>query len=108
MALQAGVSFHKRLGGIVPLQNWAWGPAWYGRHHANYHTPILTILGRLDPIVKLNDAKSRMNDIFLQSNRRNNVRLEVWHHLKHALNHHVLRRVNHWINHRVNSKWKNW
>lgn len=107
LALQAGVSFHKRLGGIVPLQNWAWGPAWLGKHHANIHTPILTILGRQDPIVKLNDAKSRMNDPFWQSNRKNNVRLEVWHHLRHAINHHVLRRVNHWINHRVHSKWKN-
>jgi len=107
LALQTGVSFNKRLGGIVALQNWAWGPAWMGRNHANTHTPILTILGRQDPIVKLNDAKSRMNDPFWQSNRRFNVRLEVWHHLKHAINHHVINRVNGWINHRVNAKWKN-
>jgi len=43
LAIQTGVSFNKTLGGIIALQNWAWGPAWLGKNKANARTPILTI-----------------------------------------------------------------
>jgi len=108
LAIQTGVSFNKRLGGIVALQNWAWGPALMGMNSANKHTPIIAILGAKDQTIKLNDAKSRANDPFWQSNKKKHVRIEVWKHLGHSFyNHHLIRRVNRWINHRVNSKWKN-
>lgn len=106
MAIHIGVGFNKPLGGIVALMNWAWGPAWMGRHPSNEKTPIYAILGKLDTIIRLHDAKYRMNDQFWQSNRRKNVRARVLNNHGHFINHYIMRIVNHWINYHV-KKMKN-
>jgi len=101
LALQAGVSFNKPLGGIVALMNWAWLPPVMGRNPSNDKTQIYTILGARDQTIKLHDAKSRMNNQFWRSNRRKNVRLQVLKHHGHKCGHGIMEMVNNWINHQI-------
>jgi len=106
MAIHTGVGFNKPLGGIVALMNWAWGPPRMGRHPSNAKTPIYAILGKKDTIIRLHDAKYRMNDQFWQSNRRKNVSARVLNNHGHFINDYIMRTVNHWINYQV-KKMKN-
>merc|ERR1712164_19297 len=83
LALQAGVSFNKPLGGIVALMNWPTLPPVMGRNPSNDKTQIYTILGAKDHLVNLHAAKRRMNVPGWRSNRRKNVRLQVLKHHGH-------------------------
>jgi len=70
LAIQAGKSFNKSLGGIVTLKNWTYGKPKLGMHQANAKTPIFTILGANDRAVKLQDALSRMNDQIWKNSKK--------------------------------------
>jgi len=76
LAIQAGKSFNKSLGGIVALKNWTYGRPHLGMHQANAETPILTILGANDRAVKLKDAISRMKSPFWKKSKKH-IKLRV-------------------------------